>query len=589
MSRLVPALAGAMSRSSNLSRTPSFLLSVSLSRPAAREGNLCWVSAAAHNRKGGSGGSGGGGQRPGAGTWLAVPLAGCALLGFAQSRDAACDAAAVGLDEGELPLMAPEERRKLPAPGAKPDMPLYTRAGLAKHATLEDRVWVSYKDGVYDVTEFIEAHPGGQVRIMLAAGKAIDPYWNMFQQHFTTGFALETLEEMRIGTLAPGEWVEVELGADPYALDPLRDASLIMHGDKPCNAELPESKAMQAYATPNALWFVRHHHPVPIVDENEYALEVTLLDGSKKSFTLDELRDDFPRHEVTMTLQCSGNRRSHLAPFRPAQGIPWNTGAVSTAQFAGARLVDVLAKCGASHLEEGGANHVHFVGLDEMLASIPVDKAEARNGDVILAYDMNGVPIPPDHGFPIRAVVPGHVGVRNVKWVSKVVVSKEEAEGPWQRGVAYKGFAANVTDLKTIPSHVIDSAIAVQEAPVQSVIISPANNAEIRGGDLDLKGWAFSGGGRGIIRVEVSLDGGASWHLANLGEGSEQHLRRAWAWTFWSASLPVPPGLRGGSGQVMCRAVDASYNTQPERPESIWNIRGLNNTSWHSKNVRFSK
>lgn len=257
MSRLVPALAGAMSRSSNLSRTPSFLLSVSLSRPAAREGNLCWVSAAAHNRKGGSGGSGGGGQRPGAGTWLAVPLAGCALLGFAQSRDAACDAAAVGLDEGELPLMAPEERRKLPAPGAKPDMPLYTRADLAKHATLEDRVWVSYKDGVYDVTEFIEAHPGGQVRacselrppcsfrctyflrtknsgvigtelqplpppppppppsdlpqpprqvrIMLAAGKAIDPYWNMFQQHFTTGFALETLEEMRIGTLAPGE------------------------------------------------------------------------------------------------------------------------------------------------------------------------------------------------------------------------------------------------------------------------------------------------------------------------------------------------------------------------------------------------
>ena len=98
-----------------------------------------------------------------------------------------------------------------------------------------------------------------------------------------------------------------------------------------------------------------------------------------------------------------------------------------------------------------------------------------------------------------------------------------------------------------------------------------------------MSGWAWSGGGRSIVRVDVSADGGETWHTARLDEGSEQHPARAWAWTFWSADVPVARSmlLPGRRVELCCRATDASYNVQPERAKPFWNKRGLNNTSWH--------
>lgn len=508
----------------------------------------------------------------------AVTLAGSAFFGVAS---ALCETNEDADDEDDDGLK-PEERKILAAPGGgQCHLPTYTKADVSKHATPEARIWVTYKDGVYDITEFVEAHPGGAAKIMLAAGKAIDPYWNIFQQHFRTGFPLKMLEEMRIGTLAPGEYVAEAL-ADPYAADPERDAQLVYHNKTPCNAETPQELLTASYLTPNNLWFVRHHHPVPVINDNTWELVVSGKGCKELRFTLDDLKSGkFKKVEVDVTMQCSGNRRSHFGKtFKKAEGIPWNQGGVSTARFGGVRLRDLLHECGLTDSDEAGVRHVQFLASDDMRASIPVEKALAQHGDVILAYEMNGVPLPADHGYPLRAVVPGHVGVRNVKWVQKIVAAEDEAEGPWQRGVAYKGFASNITDLQGIPAHVIDRAVAVQEPPVTSLIVEPREGAAVKD-KVDVKGWAYSGGGRGIVRVEVSVDGGKSWQVADLGEGSKQRLNRAWAWTFFSASVPIPPELQGKTTSVVCKATDAAYNTQPEQASSVWNIRGICNSSWH--------
>eukprot|EP00656_Telonema_subtile_P009952 TRINITY_DN14731_c0_g1_i6.p1 TRINITY_DN14731_c0_g1~~TRINITY_DN14731_c0_g1_i6.p1 ORF type:complete len:263 (-),score=57.28 TRINITY_DN14731_c0_g1_i6:64-852(-) len=244
-----------------------------------------------------------------------------------------------------------------------------------------------------------------------------------------------------------------------------------------------------------------------------------------------------------------------------------------------------------------GVKHVQFEGAEGLMASIPIDKALSFFFKQKTAYEMNGEVLTPEHGYPVRVVVPGHVGVRNVKWLTKIRVSDEEAQGPWQRGIAYKGFAPGITSFEGID---IEKVLSVQEQPVTSVIVAPATASKVelekpenlmRGEcqDIDVAGYAYSGGGRGIVRVDVSADGGVTWTSAELEEGSEQHPARAWAWTFWSASVPVvlPQGTKTGDQvKLICKATDASYNSQPESPQSIWNIRGLNNNSWHHVEVK---
>jgi len=180
--------------------------------------------------------------------------------------------------------------------------------------------------------------------------------------------------------------------------------------------------------------------------------------------------------------------------------------------------------------------------------------------------------------------VPGHVGVRNVKWLQRIKPSDEEAHGPWQRGLAYKGFSPGVTSVKGMDVAAIPS---VQEMPVTSAIVEPYPNSKVDAdGDLTVKGFAWSGGGRGIVRVDVSGDGGATWVAAELTEGKEQDMSKAWAWTFWEAEVPIPKEKAGQAVQMVCKATDAAYNVQPESVAGIWNLRGLNNNAWHRVDVR---
>jgi len=200
---------------------------------------------------------------------------------------------------------------------------------------------------------------------------------------------------------------------------------------------------------------------------------------------------------------------------------------------------------------------------------------------------MNGAPLPRDHGFPLRVIVPGYAAVRNVKWVERIEISKEEAEGPWQRGLNYKMLPPAVTDANKIK---LDEMPSLTEQAVFSGIttikrtstesLNPGDRAQVKVG-----GWAFSGGGRNVVRVDVSGDNGTTWATAELKEGSKQRYNRAWAWTFWECELPVVV-QEDGTVHVASKAVDLAFNSQPEKSDHTWNVRGLGNNSWYRAHAK---
>ena len=204
-----------------------------------------------------------------------------------------------------------------------------------------------------------------------------------------------------------------------------------------------------------------------------------------------------------------------MSALEGTAGTPWSMTALSNARWEGALLSEVLRYCGVRNAlvrkpeskwddlecsqddyEQAGMGHVQFMGVDDMNASIPMIKAMKRDGDVLLAYRMNGEDIPPEHGAPVRAVVPGHGGVRSVKHVKHIQVRPDEAEGTWQRGMAYKGFNPS---RKSTSGLDVAKILSLQEQPVQSAITVPPPNFSVTAGSiLTVKGYAYSGGGRGV-------------------------------------------------------------------------------------------
>lgn len=227
-----------------------------------------------------------------------------------------------------------------------------------------------------------------------------------------------------------------------------------------------------------------------------------------------------------------------------------------------------------------------FEGLDTdptsncYAASIPLSKAMDPRGDVILAYEMNGEPLTRDHGFPCRVIVPGVVGARNVKWLGRIVVSKIESNSHWQQN-DYKGFSPS-TDWDTVD---FSKSPAIQNMPVTSAICSPQAGDSIKvneNGCITVKGYAWSGGGNQIVRVDVTTDQGKTWHVADLETCDKDSILhptgRNWGWTLWTAKVPI---VKAGSVEIWSKAVDSNYNCQPETFEFTWNLRGVLSNAYH--------
>ena len=172
---------------------------------------------------------------------------------------------------------------------------------------------------------------------------------------------------------------------------------------------------MDNWITPNELWYIRNHHPVPNIDINKFKLTI-----NNNSLSLEDIKK-MECKKVLSTIQCGGNRREELNTINKTSGTSWNYGAISTAEWSGVPLCDLLIKFGMldNDINNCKIKHVHFEGYDGVKASIPIEKAMNSYGDVIIAYKMNGEEIPRDHGYPLRVIIPGYVGIRNIKWLKK--------------------------------------------------------------------------------------------------------------------------------------------------------------------------
>lgn len=455
------------------------------------------------------------------------------------------------------------------------------------HGRDAEAKWVTKGTRVYDITDWIPGHPGGEV-ILRAVGGAVDPFWNIFTIHKKQE-VYDILESYYIGDIDPQDLVDGQLPAekidDPFKNDPERDKRLLAHSKRPCNAETP-AEELGTFVTPNETFYVRNHMWVPEIDESRHKLVIELHNGEEKEYTLKDLKEKFEEVTITATLQCSGNRRKHMTKeARSTNGLQWNVGGISNAEWTGVRLRDVLTDAGFPIDDTPDeVQHAQFMGAEAYGASIPIDKALDKRGDVLLAYEMNGKPLPADHGYPIRVLVPGTVAARSVKWVNKIILSGEESTSQWQRR-DYKCFGPNVSSRN--PDW--DSAAAIQEMPVQSAITSLRDISihskkdrkllQVNGLEEDsvlVEGYCYSGGGRRIVRVDVSADGGRTWHQAELLP-DEAKGAKAWAWRRWRWVVP-----RQDTGNCfVVKAVDEAYNTQPNDYEPTYNFRGNLTSAWH--------
>jgi DMSO/TMAO reductase YedYZ molybdopterin-dependent catalytic subunit len=321
-------------------------------------------------------------------------------------------------------------------------------------------------------------------------------------------------------------------------------------------------EALRFDLTPIGLHYLLIHYDIPAVDPAAWRLELDGLVGSPRSLSLDELRA-LPAHEVVSTMECAGNGRALLEPHVVSQ--PWLLEAVGTARWRGVTLRALLEEAGV----EDGAVEVLFTGLDrgveggeeqDYARSLPLE--EALREDVLLAYEVNGVPLPPQHGFPLRLVVPGWYGMTSVKWLARVTVLGEPFYG-YQNRQSYR-----------LREHEDEEGALVERIRVRALMIPPGipefatRERVVRAGPCVVEGRAWSGEAE-VEGVEVSDDGGETWAEAELLPDA---LGR-WAWRAWRFSWDARPSER----ELCCRARDAAGGVQPL--EAAWNLGGYANNA----------
>ena len=319
----------------------------------------------------------------------------------------------------------------------------------------------------------------------------------------------------------------------------------------PENSETPLD-AVRSWVTPTRLFFVRNHFDIPQIELAGWRLAVGGLAERTLLLTYDEL-NDLPQRTLLATLECAGNGRSFLTPRQA--GVPWGAGAVAHAEWSGVPLADVLELAGVKE----GAAHVICTGADRGSESdhpepmhfargLPLAKACHR--DTLLALRMNGEPLTPSHGFPVRLLVPGWYGVASVKWLAKIELSAAPLTGYFQ------------THKYTIKQRTADGSqtVGIQGMAVKSEIVRPFAGERLAAGRQRVVGLAWAGE-EGIARVEVSTDGGGSWHDAELLGPSAPY-----SWTLWEYAAIL---REAGPRQILSRATSTGGRVQPAEHDPL--------------------
>ncbi len=326
---------------------------------------------------------------------------------------------------------------------------------------------------------------------------------------------------------------------------------MILRQRQPLNLECPFEQ-LDDLLTPVESFYIRNHFPVPKLEENEYRLQV---DGAVKNplaLTLADLRG-LPAKTQLATLECAGNARVFLVP--QVEGAQWGLGAVGTAEWTGVSLGELLQRAGYS--EE--ASEVVLEGADcgtpketpkphgEIIYARSISIEKALAAETIVAYQMNGRDLPPDHGYPARAIVPGHYGMASVKWLTRIHVIREQFKGYWQ--------TSDYAYWDVLDGEAVRRPLA--RLSLKAAIARPAMYETIQAGQTyEIYGAAWSDDA--VKKVEVSTDGGERW-----GEADFVDPARCFTWRRWRYVWQTPK--RAGRCTVLARATDARGRVQPEK------------------------
>jgi sulfite oxidase len=346
---------------------------------------------------------------------------------------------------------------------------------------------------------------------------------------------------------------------------------MIVRAELPYNAEPPPAVLADGDITETDAFYARNHGPFPDIPAEDWQLTIDGLVAEALTITFDELTTRFSQHSVVATLACAGNRRAELLRVRPIPGkAPWEHGAISTAEWRGVRLADVLDAAG---VQPDDGLHVAFAAPDVAEEARPaqpygssISLSKAMSEDVLLAHQMNGGPLPRAHGGPVRVIVPGYIGARSVKWITAITVQTEPSQNYFQ-ALDYRILPPEADPDRVAPG----DGISLSTLALNCDILVPAGNQKIPAGALTIRGYGIVGDGHSVERVDVSLDNGRTWQQADLQPASSR-----WTWRPWTLTAEVTPGpLR-----VIARAWDDTGALQPESPVSLWNPRGYGNNAW---------
>jgi DMSO/TMAO reductase YedYZ molybdopterin-dependent catalytic subunit len=356
---------------------------------------------------------------------------------------------------------------------------------------------------------------------------------------------------------------ERTLDPEEACQDAIEDG-LVVHRAHPLNGETSIPALLGGVVMPNAHFYVRNHFHMPRLDAASFRLAVGGLVERPLSLDMNDLRK-LPSQTLVVTLECAGNGRSLFSP--PIDGEKWNVGAVSTAEWTGVPLREVLDRAGVRR----GAVEVVFRGDDagsidgrnvRFERSLSLDAA--RDSEALLAFAMNGEALPIQHGYPVRLVVPSWYAVASVKWLTEIEAVDRPLSAFYQTERYWYEWPRE--------GGMVREPVTLQR--VRALITEPAPDQEIASDRLAVRGVAWSGAGP-IARVEVSVEDG-QWQDARLIGDRRRH-----GWQWWELLTPV---RRTGAVMLRARATDMAGRTQPERAE--WNRLGYGNNSIHEVPVR---
>jgi DMSO/TMAO reductase YedYZ molybdopterin-dependent catalytic subunit len=327
----------------------------------------------------------------------------------------------------------------------------------------------------------------------------------------------------------------------------LRDGKIVL-SEEPLVLETPLEN-LGEFITPTKSFYVRNHFPIPKIDKSKWRLRIEGEVEKPFEINFDELTK-LEARKIPATLECAGNSRSFLDP--KVKGVQWNVGGVSNAEWIGVPLSILLERAGmkssAREIILEGADHGRLEdpkaprGEIQFARSIPIGKAS----DVLLAYKMNNVDLPPEHGFPLRALVPGWYAVASVKWLQRIIVTDKPFNGYYQT-LDYAIWKREGEQARLI---------ALSEMQTKAAITHPSDGDAIpANSNIRVRGGAWTGYGE-ITKVELSTDGGSTWSEAKLLGESKPN-----AWRLWEFDWKTP--ANAGTTTLMARATDSNGGTQP--------------------------